>query len=169
MKYFNFKNRHFFSGPHLLGSLLLLAGIVTLIGFLYFITENSTERHLWVGDGAIALGLLILSSYSGTLIEFSDYRFKEYFSLGGYKFGAWTSLPPILTVKVISASSLKTNTPNGISPTLSGRITDYTTLVYSNASNPVLSFVYGDKDLAVKQATYLASNLKVDLIIEVPD
>ena len=126
------------------------------------------ERVLGVGVGALILGLVIVSSYGGTLIDFTQQRVKEYFSVGGYKFGEWTALPAILTVKVISTSYISTNTPNGISPTLSGRVTDFKTLIYSNASEPVLSFVYSNRDKAVKHAKRLASNLNADLVLNLP-
>jgi len=166
MKIFNFKNRRLFSGPHLLGTLLILSGFVALIGDLFFIRESSPEKVILVGGGAIILGLIIISSYSGTLIHFSGKRYKEYFSLGGYKFGEWTALPPILKVMVVSTSFIETNTPNGISPTLSRKVTDYRLLVYSLTSNPVLSFVYADKDNAIKQAKGFAIDFNADLELE---
>lgn len=146
MESFNFKRRNLVSGPHLLGTLLILAGLFALLSPVFFKNENSMERVLGVGIGAIILGLLIVSSYGGTFIDFTEKRFKEYFSIGGYKFGEWTTLPVILTVKVISTSYISTNTPNGISPTLSGRVTDFKILIYSKVSKPVFSFVYSNRD-----------------------
>ena len=166
---FNFKKRNLFSGPHLLGSLLIMAGLFALVSPLFFKSESSTERILSVGAGAIILGLVIVSSYGGTLIDFTEKRFKEYLSVSGYKFGEWTKLPVILTVKVNSTSYMSTNTPNGISPTLSGKVTDFKTVIYSNASKPVLSFVYSNRDEAVKHAKRLASNLNADLVLNIPE
>ena len=127
------------------------------------------ERVVGVGVGATILGLVIISSYGGTLIDFEEKKSKEYFSIGGYKFGEWTSLPVILTVKVISTSYISTNTPNGISPTLSGKITDFKTLIYSNASKPVLSFNYSKRERAVKTAKHLASKFNADLVLHIPE
>ena len=168
MNNFNFKRRNLASGPHLLGSLLIMAGLFALLSPVLIESESSVERALVVGVGAIILGLIIISSYGGTLINFTEKRFKDYFSFGGYKFGEWTPLPDILTVKVISTNYVSTNIPNGISPTLSGKVTDFKTLIYSNASKPVLSFVYSDMDKAVKHAKCLASNLNADLILNLP-
>jgi hypothetical protein len=169
MNNFNFKRRNLVSGPHLLGSLLIIAGLFALVSPVFFKNESSVERVLGVGSGAIILGLIIISSYGGTLIDFTEKRYKEYLSIGGYKFGEWTTLPVILTVKVISTSYISTNTPNGISPSLSGKVTDFKTLIYSNASKPVLSFVYSNREKAVKHAKSLADNLNADLILKIPE
>lgn len=169
MNNFNFKRRNFVSGPHLLGSLLIIAGLFALVSPVFFKNESSIERVLGVGVGATILGLVIVSSYGGTLIDFDEKRVKEYFSIGGYELGEWTTLPVILTLKVISTSYMSTNTPNGISPTLSGKITDFKILIYSNASKPVLSFVYSNRNKAVKYAKRLASNLNAELVLNIPE
>ena len=169
MNNFNFKRRNLASGPHLLGSLLIMAGLFALLSPVLIESESSVERALVVGVGAIILGLIIVSSYGGTLIDFTEKRFKDYFSFGGYKFGEWTTLPVILTVKVISTSYVSTNIPNGISPTLSGKVTDFRTLIYSSASKPVLSFVYSSRNKAVKHAKGLASNFNANLVLNIPE
>ena len=126
------------------------------------------ERALGVALAAIILGLVIVSSYDGTLINYTEKKFKEYSSVCGYKFGSWTSLPVIRTVKVVSSSYMSTNMPNGISPSFSGKVTDFKTLVYSDAAKPVLSLVYSNREKAVKQARSLASNLNADLVLSIP-
>lgn len=130
---------------------------------------SSMERILAVGIGAVFLGLLIVTSYSGTLIDQTQKRFKEYYSIGGYRFGDWDTLPEIVKIKVISTSYMSTNTPNGVSPTLSGKVTDYKTLVYSEAPKPILSFEYSNGNKAVKQAKQLATDLNVELDISIPE
>lgn len=169
MNKFNFKRRNLVSGPHLLGLLLIIAGLFALVSPLFIRNGSSMERVLGVGVGAILPGLVIVSSYDGTLIDFTRKRFKEYISIGGYKSGEWVTLPVISKVKVISTSYVSSNTPNGISPTFSGKVTDYKTLIYSNASKPVLSFVYSNRDKAVKQAKRLATNLNADLVLNIPE
>ncbi len=164
---FNFKRRNLVSGPQLLGTLLIIAGLVALVSPVFFL-EGSLERVLGVGLAALIPGLLIVSSYGGTLIDFTGKRFKDYHSIGGYKIGEWTALPVILKVKVISTSYLSTNTPNGISPAFSGKVSEFRTLIYSDASKPVLSFVYSNRDKAVRHAKRLASDLNADLDLRVP-
>lgn len=169
MSNFNFKRRNLASGPHLLGLLLIIAGLFALISPVFFKNESSTERVLAVGVGAIVLGSMIVSTFGGTLIDFTQKRTKEYLSFGGYKSGKWEKLPVILKIKVISTSYMSTNTSNGISPTLSGKVTDFKTLLYSNASKPVFSFVYSNREKAVKNAKNLASNLNTELVLEIPE
>ncbi|WP_157593762.1 hypothetical protein [Pontibacter actiniarum] len=169
MRTFNFKRRNLTSGPHFLGLLLLTAGVLAFVGPLFLKSESSVERTVGIGLGAILVGLVVVSSYGGTLIDFTERRFKEYLSICGYKFGAWTTLPVILTVRVISASYMSTNTPNGTSPTLSGRVTSFKTLLYSDAPKPVLSFVYSDRDKAVRHARSLANSLNADLVLNIPE
>lgn len=127
------------------------------------------ERVLAVGTGAIIVGLFIISSYDGTLIDFTQKRFKEYVSIGGYKFGEWVALPDILKIKVISTTYIRGNTPNGISPTLSGKVTDFKTLIYSNTSKPEFSFKYSSMDEAVKHARRLAADLNADLVLNIQE
>ena len=169
MNSFNFKRRNLVSGPHLLGLLLIMAGLFALVSPLLIKSESSVESAWNVGMGALILGLLIVSSYGGTLIDFTQKRPKEYYSIGGFKFGEWTPLPSISTVKVISTSYMSRNTPNGISPTLSRKVTDFKTLIYAQASKPLLSFEYSNSSEAMKQAKRLASDLNADLVVNLPE
>lgn len=169
MNSFNFKRRNLLSGPHLLGPILIIAGLFALVSPTFLESGSSMERVLAVGIGAIILGLLVVSSYGGTLIDTAQKRFKEYSSIGGYKFGEWTALPDISKIKVISTSYVSTNEPNGVSPTLSGRVTDFKTLLYSDSSKPVLSFEYSSMDKAVKHASRLAADLNADLVLDIPE
>ncbi len=169
MNTFRFKRRNLISGPHLLGSLLIMAGLVVLISPVFFSTEDPLGRVFAVGVGAILLGLVIVSSYRGTLIDFSRKRTKDYYSICGFKFGDWTALPDILTVEVISAHKRISNTPNGISPTLSGKVIEFQTLLYSTAFQPHLSFVYTNRREAVKQAGRLAAGLNANMVLRIPE
>lgn len=167
MNNFNFKKRNLVSGPHLLGPVLIIAGLFALLSPLFLESGSSMEKIIGVGVGAIVIGLGIVSSYSGTLIDFTEKRFKEYFSIGGYKFGEWENLPDISTIKVISNSYVITNIPNGISPTFSGKVTDFKIFLYSDVSKPVFSFVYSNKNKAIQKAKKLAYNLNAELVLNI--
>jgi hypothetical protein len=169
MNKFNFKKRNLISSPHLLGPVLMIVGLFALVSPVFLKSGSSMEKIVGVGLGAIIIGFGIVTSYSGTLIDFTEKRVKEYFSIGGYKFGEWTTLPVILKVKVISNSYIVTNSPNGISPTFSGKVTDFKTLIYSRSTKPVLSFVYSNRDKAVKNAKNIASNLNAELVLNIPE
>ena len=160
---FNFKRRNLLSGPHLLGLLLIAAGLFALTSPMFFSSESTWGKTVLVGGGALLIGLLIVSSYGGTRIDVVKQRVKKYYSVGGYAFGKWTPLPAIATVKVTAISYRSRNTPNGISPTFSGEVTDFRVLLYSKEATPMRSFTYSSHDRAVGQATYLATNLRATL------
>ena len=167
MNIFNYKRRKLFSGPHFIGLLLVIAGVIALLSPIFFNIENYADRALGVGIGTVVLGLFIITSYSGTMIDFAGKRFKEYTTMAGFKYGDWKNLPLIKEVKVNSKSYVSTNTPNGISPTLSLKVTDFKVLLYANTSKLRFSFVYSDQKKAVKYANQLATNLKTDLVLEI--
>ena len=169
MKNFNYKRRNLASGPHIIGLLLTLAGLFALLSPTFLNVGVSSERILVVGIGTMVLGLLIVSSFSGVCIDYAKKRFQEYTSVLGYKFGEWEDLPDISEVKAISVSYMSSNTPNGISPTLSGRVTDYKILIYSTYAQTVLSFEYTKKKQAEENARELATSLNAKLVLNLPE
>jgi len=169
MNAFNFKRRNLLSGPHFVGALFIIAGLFALLSPLFFSIETSIERVIGVGMGAVILGLLIITSYSGTAIDFKEKRFKEYVTIAGYRTGKWTILPTIIKVKLISNSRMETNKPNGISPTLSAKVTDFKILLYSKSSEPMLSFVYSKRNKAMKVAEILSAQLNADLVLDISE
>lgn len=167
MKRFNFKRRKLFAGPHLLGSLLIVAGLVALAGPLVMEEQASLEKAYGVGVGALLLGLIIVTTYKGTLIDFTKKKWKSYVAICGVKFGEWAILPAIWSVKVSPSSYRQTNTPNGISPTLTGSVTEFVLALWGKEATPLFSFVYTNRNRAVKQAKRLAFNLGAEL--EIPE
>jgi len=166
MKEFNFRNRNLLTGPHVLGPLFILAGFVALVSTAIFYDEETVTRNLLVGGGALVLGIFIIKSYEGTLIDLTKKSVYAYLSIAGYKMGKWKALPDISVVKVVSNSYVRTNVPNGISPTFSGKVTEFKLLLYSADSNPELTFVYAKRKKAIKQATKLATHLNAALLLE---
>lgn len=169
MKNYNYKKRNLLTGPQLLVPIFIIVGLLALLSPFVFAKEQSIERVIVVGVGAIILGLLINASYGGTLIDFTGRKYKAYFSLVGYKIGEWTPLPEIVTVRVMSTTYVRHNISNGISPTLSGTVTDFRVLLYSSGSQPVLMFVYSKKGKAVNDARILATNLEANLVLNLPE
>lgn len=169
MDTFDFKKRNLTSGPQLLGSLLIIAGLVALSSPYFLTFEQDMDRVLWVGSGAIILGFIIATTYDGTLIDFAEKKYKAYSSIAGFKIGEWRPLPDVSTLKVTSSSYIRMNTPNGVSPTMSQKVNDFNVLLYANEPKPTFSFVYSNKDKAIKHATYLASRFNVNLVLNVPE
>lgn len=163
MQQFNYKKRNLFSGPHLLGSLLVLAGVFAMISPLFFEGGSSLQRTVSIGSGAIVIGILIITSHSGTIIDYDQRRFKEYVAILGFKLGDWSELSDVKKIKLTSSSYLSTNTPNGVSPTFSGKVMEYKILLYADQPVPMLSFSYSKKDRALKQANQLALGLETAL------
>ena len=63
MNHFNFKKRKLFTGPHLLGTLLIVAGLFALFSPYMLEVGTSMERVYTVGISSLLLGLLIVSFY----------------------------------------------------------------------------------------------------------
>ncbi|MEM6643359.1 MAG: hypothetical protein AAF616_10290 [Bacteroidota bacterium] len=167
MQNFTFRNRNLTSGPHLLGLLLFLAGLLALASPLFLESASSTAKIFAVGGGAIFIGILIITSHSGTFLDFTEQRFKEYFSVFGYHFGEWNQLPQIKKVRLFSHSYISRNIPNGVSPTLSAKVTDYKLLLFTNEETAFLTFSYSKKGKAEKAAETLAARLGAALEIEI--
>lgn len=163
MQHFDFKERNLISGPHLLGLLLVITGIFVLISPAFLSSGSSIEKVLAVGMLSVIIGLLIILTYKGTLIDFEEKRFKKYSSIAGFKFGEWKPLPQLSKIKVASKTYISRNTPNGISPTLSGKVTEFNTLIYSVDSEPIFLFKYSNQKESLKQAKRLAKGLEIDL------
>lgn len=166
MSRFNYKNRNLFSGVHLLGILLLVAGLFALVSPLFLSSGSSMTKIISVGTGSCFIGLLIIFTYSGTLIDTSKKKFKEYVSIIGFRMGSWQDLPEIREIKVVSSNKIQRNIPNGISPTLSGKVTEHRILLYTDSDRPVFSFSYSNQTKATEQARYLADGAKSALILD---
>ena len=172
MKKYNFKYKSlsmsspYSNGFHLLGLILLPVGVFLLIAPVFIEGLESLEQSLFVGIGALVLGLIILSTYGGVMVSFKDRKIKKYYSLCGYKTGEWLPLSEQVSIELRSFSYKYTNTPNGISPTLSGKVTEYRTRLYSGDSDePMVYLRYTNKAQAVKEAKLLSSHLEADLTI----
>ncbi|GAB5528149.1 MAG: hypothetical protein Roseis2KO_60210 [Roseivirga sp.] len=155
MDIYHHKKRALFSGPHLLGMLFILAGAFSLIS-PYIIENTEADRSLYIGIGGISFGLMVVSAYGGTLIDFKKRRVKQYSSFLGYKFGNWAELPEIASVRLVTDRYEATNIANGISPTLSGEVTDYVVFLCNPAGEPELTMVYTREEKAIRDVRTIA-------------
>lgn len=146
----------------MLGILFVAVGLIVVLSPLVVQPRVSLEKIYWVGVVAMALGLGLVTTYQGTLINTDEKKFRNYISVVGIKFGQWIPLPMISKVKVISSTSRRTNIPNGISPTFSGTITDYSVLIYEkHNAKPFLRFSFNKKNKALAKADSLSKLLGV--------
>ena len=140
-----------------------MAGLLSIVGYLVLDELNRTNRSVWGGLAFIVFGGLISTSYRGTQIDVSGKRFRLFQAILGYRFGKWESLPTLAGIYSISHSGEYTNLPNGISPTLSGKVTDYHVLAVSADLEPLFYLTYPAESQARKVARELATGLGVPL------
>ena len=160
---FDFKKRTLSSGPHLLGCILVFAGILVFITSFFIEFPVSFTKVIIVSAGAVVIGLVIISTYEGTQIDFSNSQVREYTSFCGYKVGSWEKMPTISKVKVVINNFKSSNTPNGISPTFSGEVIEFKTILFSENPRPEFMFKYAKKEQAVNAAKILASQFNAQL------
>ncbi len=168
MENFNYKKRNFFSlSPHLLGLIFLAVGIFTLLSPAFMESKNSFLKSLSVGGCSVVFGLMVVFSYGGTLINFTQKKYQVYYSFCGFKSGGWKTLPEIQSIKAISVTSLATSMSNGVNPTMTGNVTHYKLFLFASSAQPVLVFDYSNKDAAIADAKLLASELKANLDLKI--
>lgn len=162
MKIYNHKKRTLWAGTSLLGMLFIGVGIFSLV--LPYIVELEGGNHsLYVTWGFLVFGIMVVSAYSGTLIDIENKRVRAYSSFLGFKFGKWTELPEISYIQLISDTYQSINEPNGISPTLSGIQTDYTALFYNQSDQVVIEMVFTKEEKAIRETQLLSSQLNARL------
>ena len=169
MNNINFKKRNFTSGLHMLGIIFIVVGLFVFISPLIFEAQNSFGKVFGIGMGAITVGLVIIFTFEGAIINWEEKRFKEYTSISGILVGDWVELPAITSVKLFSNSYIRTHVPNGISPTFSSSITDYLLIVYADSSQPLIKLIYSKKNKALKDAKQLAEGLGAPLMLNIKE
>ena len=150
-----------FSSHRLIGILFVLAGLLSIASPYFMEEAGSGGRSLWVGIAFISIGVLVNSLFKGVLVDLADKRFKLYQSVLGLKSGNWESLDKAKSVRLIQITEHSTNLPNGISPTLSGNITDFHVVVISKDEQALFSMSYSSEQKAREVAKSLASGLDI--------
>lgn len=123
MNKFHYTNQK--NSLQLVSGILLLMGLIVLSVPFFVEVDTAFSKILLVGGIPIVIGVIMISTYRGTLLDFEAHKLKEYQSILWIKFGEWQNLPIIENAELIHYTYTHTNTPNGISPTLSGEITIY--------------------------------------------
>ena len=124
---------------------------------------SSELKSLVVGIIAITLGLVILSSYTGTLIHFGNNIYKEYTAIAGIKIGEWEVLPPLASVVLDRKDLNFRSTHNGITPTFATQVTEYRLSLLDANSKLVLSLIYGDPSEVTEASELLAAQFNVGI------
>ena len=138
-----------------------MAGLFVILS-PYLTGSNIPHQKVWIiGGGASFIGLVLTQSFSGILIDPASNRMKEYFSFLGFKTGEWQQLPKITQIKILKTTREFTNTPNGISPTLSGRFSVYSVHLINDDLETAVKLDYSKKQKAVSKANELAARFNV--------
>jgi len=162
MHFYNYKRRDLRIGAHLLGSILLLISLFVLVSPLFVEAGDNLQKTLWVGSISFFVGLLIINTYEGTLINLDDNKIKDYLSFCGFKTGDWRKLPPVKAIKLVPIEQKTTNTPNGISPTFSSIRSSYQIILFFTPEHPIYTFSYTNKSVAQKKMKLLSAKLLVN-------
>ncbi|GAB3019839.1 hypothetical protein [uncultured Cyclobacterium sp.] len=162
MHLFNYKRRNLGTGIHLLGAILLLASSIVLLSSVFIEAADNLQKTLWVGLSAFTAGLIIINTYEGTLIDLDNKSIKEYFSFCGYKTGHWQKLPSVKAIKLVPIEEKTSNTPNGISPTISSIKFSYQIVVSFLPKKLIYTYSYNSKSEAQKKYKMLKENLLMD-------
>jgi len=155
-------NVKLFSGPRLLGMAFIGAGLFS-IASPYFMQESS-GNSLLIGLCFAVFGLIITTTHKGTRVDTDNKRIQAYQAILGYKTGEWNAIPNLEGIYVTNTTDEHSNLPNGISPTLSGKVTDYHVMAISEDMQPVFALNFSDIDKAKKVAKQLGEALAVKVV-----
>lgn len=133
-------------GPRLLGLILIAAGALVLIVPFFVVVGTDPQKIGLVGGGALIIGLIMVSIYSGTLLDFDKRRYKEYQCIFWIKLGTWQELPTIERAELLLHSYRNKNTPNGITPTLVQDVTIYKCVLLANGTKFIALDFAKEKD-----------------------
>jgi len=138
VKTFDYKNFSFWSdGFKVGGAVLVLGGSIVLIAPYLFPVEQSV-KSIALGAGAISIGLILLSSYSGIFFNFSNKRWKHYQRWAGISFGDWEPIPEVKKLDMIHHEVERSNIPNGIHPTITSRYKSYKCVIFIEGKEPLV-------------------------------
>lgn len=135
-------------GPRLLGFLLVGAGLLALISPWIIASGSSIEKTISVGVAAVLIGLILISLSSGILLDFRGNRIKHFQNVCWMKFGDWEMIPKVQEIELIHHSYQTKNIPNGITPTMSGKMTMYK-CVLKSSDEVILSLDFSNEKEAI--------------------
>ncbi len=137
------------SGPRLLGFLLAGAGLLALISPWIIESGSSIEKTIAVGLTAGLIGIILISLSSGILLDFGGNRIKHFQNMGWMKFGDWEKIPKVQEIELIHHCYQSKNIPNGITPTMSSKMTRYK-CVLKSSDEVILSLDFSKEKEAIK-------------------
>ena len=160
MNRFHYKYRNQNNGVHLLGFILILMGMIVITVPLFLEVESAFIEVFFVSGVPLVIGVFMISTYTGTLIDFEANKFKKYQSILWFKFGKWQNLLEIENAELIHYTYFIRNRPNGISLMLSGEITVYKCVLVEKGKK-FLVFDYSKETDAIVALDKIRTGLKL--------
>lgn len=156
---FDYKNSNSYtSGPKLLGFILLTVGVFVLLSPFFISSGSSLEKTMVIGVLALIIGGILATMSSGIFVDFNKKRWRNYDSVLGFRLGNWQDLPKIEKADLVVHQFRGRNTPNGITPTLSGKLTLHKCVLLTN-EEAYLVFDYSKGKNAIKALEELKRGL----------
>ena len=160
MHHFHHSYRDKNNGYLLAGFVLLLMGMTVWITPFFLEVDTPISKILLVRGIPVLLGLGLVSTYSGTLIDFERKKIKKYRNILWIKTGKWESLPKVENAELIHYTYQHTNLPNGISPTGSYEITTYKCVLKLEGKG-LLVFDYAKEKDAIRALGQIQKGLQL--------
>jgi len=120
-----------FSGWRFLGVLLILASVFVISTPLFF-TISYDLKVISLSSITFTLGIFLSTSYEGLQLDLKQKKQRNFISVLGIRRGPWKPIGTITSLVISTHSRIAQNTPNGISPTLSGTVTLYKVAAFAN-------------------------------------
>ncbi|WP_208110523.1 hypothetical protein [Algoriphagus boseongensis] len=157
---FHHSTKHKNKGYLLAGSILILMGMVVFIVPFFHEVETDPSKIVLVGGIPFLSGIVLISTYSGTTIDFEKKQLKKYQSILWFKLGKWENLPRIETAELVHYTYQSRNTPNGISPTISAEITTYKCVIKLEGKK-LQVFDYANEKDAIRALAQIQEGLRL--------
>gem|GEM_PF-5756391 len=143
----------------------MVAGLLALSCAWLVELEIPVSRAIAVGAIFLVIGFTMFTTYAGTQINTTDPSFRQYRALVGIKRGEWEPLHAVSSIQLLTTEQSFQTLPDGIHPSLSGKVKEYIVLVLGDHDQEViLQLNYQRKSRAKKVAQQLAEQLNVALV-----
>lgn len=155
------RNDYFFGKAAELWFIFIIAGVFILLSPLIIRLEVGNTRIILISGAAIFIGLSLKFNDLGFQLDYKKQRYRHYYSIFGFKKGAWEQLPLLKKVVLTSNKISSWNTPNGISPTFKTKSIIYTIALIGEMGNSEMYFQTENKEEAEEKAQLLAEALSL--------
>ena len=151
------------TGLRLMGMVLLVGGLVSIFLPYFIDIAGESGKSLWTGLAFGLIGFFMAGASNGNEVDLTQKKHRHYKYFWGYKWGEWSDIPELDGIYYLKHSYEEDRTPNGISPTVSGRVTDHHVLGLIDEDTLVFSLKYYRAEKAQQAADQLSKALNVPL------